>query len=160
LKSILSLIRRVKAAPFESLSRTSRSLAAREQLDEDFFGDWIPEEVELFKRYAVGLKGTAGCITDFPGVKTRGSLVPWVAHMEGMCISVEQNVAVRKEAELDTPVVELIRKVSISEQTFYRWKKVYGTGAVTGAQAQADGRRERQAETPDGRSVAEGLIKE
>ncbi len=40
--------------------------------------------------------------------------------------SVEQIVAVVKEAELGTPVAELIRKVGISEQTFYRWKKVYG----------------------------------
>lgn len=40
--------------------------------------------------------------------------------------SVEQIVAVLKEAEIGTPVAELIRKVGISEQTFYRWKKVYG----------------------------------
>lgn len=40
--------------------------------------------------------------------------------------SVEQIVAVLKEAEIGTPVVDLIRKVGISEQTFYRWKKVYG----------------------------------
>ena len=40
--------------------------------------------------------------------------------------SVKQIVAVLKEAELGTPVADLIRKVGISEQTFYRWKKVYG----------------------------------
>jgi putative transposase len=40
--------------------------------------------------------------------------------------SVEQIVSVLKEAELGTPAAELIRKVGISEQTFYRWKKVYG----------------------------------
>jgi putative transposase len=40
--------------------------------------------------------------------------------------SVEQIVAVLKEAELGTPAAELIRKIGISEQTFYRWKKVYG----------------------------------
>jgi putative transposase len=40
--------------------------------------------------------------------------------------TVEQIVAVLKEAELGTPVAELIRKIGISEQTFYRWKKVYG----------------------------------
>jgi putative transposase len=39
--------------------------------------------------------------------------------------SVEQIVAVLKEAELGSPVAELIRKVGVSEQTFYRWKKVY-----------------------------------
>lgn len=40
--------------------------------------------------------------------------------------SVEQIVAVLKQAELGMPVAELIRRVGISEQTFYRWKKVYG----------------------------------
>lgn len=39
--------------------------------------------------------------------------------------SVEQIVAVLKQAELGMPVAELIRRVGISEQTFYRWKKVY-----------------------------------
>jgi len=39
--------------------------------------------------------------------------------------SVEQIVAVLKQAELGMPVAELIRKVGISEQTFYRWKKQY-----------------------------------
>ena len=37
--------------------------------------------------------------------------------------SVEQIVAVLKQAEVGVPVAELIRKVGISEQTFYRWKK-------------------------------------
>jgi putative transposase len=39
--------------------------------------------------------------------------------------SVEQIVAVVKQAELGVPVAEVIRKVGISEQTFYRWKKQY-----------------------------------
>ena len=39
--------------------------------------------------------------------------------------SVEQIVAVLKQAEAGTPVAELIRHVGISEQTFYRWKKSY-----------------------------------
>jgi putative transposase len=39
--------------------------------------------------------------------------------------SVEQIVAVLKQAELGLPVADLIRKVGISEQTFYRWKKQY-----------------------------------
>ena len=39
--------------------------------------------------------------------------------------SVEQIVAVLKQAELGVPVAEVIRKVGISEQTFYRWKKQY-----------------------------------
>ena len=31
-----------------------------------------------------------------------------------------------KQAEVGVPVVELIRKAGISEQTFYRWKAKYG----------------------------------
>jgi len=30
-----------------------------------------------------------------------------------------------KQAELGIPVAELVRQVSVSEQTFYRWKKKY-----------------------------------
>ena len=39
--------------------------------------------------------------------------------------SVEQVVAVIKQAEVGTPVTGLIRTVGITEQTFYRWKKRY-----------------------------------
>ncbi len=38
---------------------------------------------------------------------------------------VEQIVAVLKEAEAGMPVAELIRRIGITEQTFYRWKKQY-----------------------------------
>jgi putative transposase len=34
--------------------------------------------------------------------------------------SVEQRVAVLKQAEVGVPTAELIRKVGVSEQTFYR----------------------------------------
>ena len=37
----------------------------------------------------------------------------------------EQIVAILKQAELGIPIVELIRQVGVSEQTFYRWKKKY-----------------------------------
>jgi len=37
--------------------------------------------------------------------------------------SVEQIVAILKQAELGIPIAELIRQVGVSEQTFYRWKK-------------------------------------
>ena len=37
----------------------------------------------------------------------------------------EQIVGVLKQAEVGVPVAELIRKVGVSEQTFYRWKKQY-----------------------------------
>jgi putative transposase len=39
--------------------------------------------------------------------------------------SVEQIVSVLKQAEVGFPIAELIRKVGISEQTFYRWKSKY-----------------------------------
>src|ERR1700675_4562730 len=39
--------------------------------------------------------------------------------------SVEQIVAVLKQAELGMPVVDLTRQLGISEQTFYRGKKQY-----------------------------------
>jgi putative transposase len=39
--------------------------------------------------------------------------------------SVEQIVAVLKQHELGMPIADLVRQVGISEQTFYRWKKVY-----------------------------------
>lgn len=39
--------------------------------------------------------------------------------------SVEQIVAVLKQAEMGTPVSDLIRRIGVAEQTFYRWKKRY-----------------------------------
>ena len=39
--------------------------------------------------------------------------------------SVEQMIGVWEQAEAGVPVAEVIRKVGISEQTFYRWKKQY-----------------------------------
>jgi len=39
--------------------------------------------------------------------------------------SVEQIVAVLKQAELGMSVADVTRQVGISEQTFYRWRKVY-----------------------------------
>lgn len=44
--------------------------------------------------------------------------------------SVEQIVAILKQAELGLPVADLIRQVGISEQTFYRWKKQYSGWGV------------------------------
>lgn len=37
--------------------------------------------------------------------------------------SVEQIVTILKQAEMGTPVADLIRHAGITEQTFYRWKK-------------------------------------
>ena len=38
----------------------------------------------------------------------------------------EQIAFALKQAETGTPVAEVIRRMGISEQTFYRWKKLYG----------------------------------
>ncbi len=40
--------------------------------------------------------------------------------------SEEQIAFALRQAEQGTSVVEVIRKMGISEQTFYRWKKRYG----------------------------------
>jgi len=37
----------------------------------------------------------------------------------------EQNAYALRQAETGTPVAEVMRKMGISEQTFYRWKKQY-----------------------------------
>ncbi len=39
--------------------------------------------------------------------------------------SVEQITAILRQSEAGTPVADIIRKVGIAEQTFYRWKKTY-----------------------------------
>ena len=39
--------------------------------------------------------------------------------------SVQQIIAVLKQAQLGMAVAGIIRQVGISEQTFYRWKKQY-----------------------------------
>jgi len=39
--------------------------------------------------------------------------------------NVDQIVVVLKQAEAGVPLAELIRRMGISEQTFYRWKKQY-----------------------------------
>ena len=38
----------------------------------------------------------------------------------------EQIAYALKQAETGTPVAEVLRRMGISEQTFYRWKKLYG----------------------------------
>ena len=38
----------------------------------------------------------------------------------------EQIAFALRQAETGTPVEEVIRKIGICEQTFYRWKKLYG----------------------------------
>ena len=67
--------------------------------------------------------------------------------------SVEQIVAVLKQAELGVPVAEVIRKVGISEQTFYRWKKlVRWHGDGSGPANETTPGREQPVETTGCRS--------
>lgn len=40
--------------------------------------------------------------------------------------SVEQITAILKQAALGVPIAELCRQHGISEQSYYRWKKLYG----------------------------------
>lgn len=39
--------------------------------------------------------------------------------------SVQQIVAALKQAELGMPVADLVRRLGVSEQTYYRWKRLY-----------------------------------
>lgn len=41
--------------------------------------------------------------------------------------SAEQITMALRQAEAGTPVAEVCRKLQITEQTFYRWKKKYGS---------------------------------
>ena len=43
----------------------------------------------------------------------------------------EQIVMALRQAESGTPVREIIRKLGITEPTFYRWKKKYGSLGVS-----------------------------
>lgn len=38
----------------------------------------------------------------------------------------EQIAFALKQAEAGTPAAEVIRRIAVSEQTFFQWKKVYG----------------------------------
>jgi len=38
----------------------------------------------------------------------------------------EQIVFALKQAESGTPIEEVCRKIGVSQQTFYRWKKKFG----------------------------------
>ena len=68
---------------------------------------------------------------------------------------VEQIVGVLKQAEVRVPVVELIRKVGISEQTFYQWKAKYvGLEVDPGAPDETVAGREPAVEAVGGRADA------
>ncbi len=45
--------------------------------------------------------------------------------------AVEHIAAILKQGELGTPVAELCRQHGISEQSYYRWRKAYGSLETT-----------------------------
>ena len=47
--------------------------------------------------------------------------------MKNSRYTVEQIAFALRQAESGTPVIEVCCKMGISEQTFYRWKKKYGS---------------------------------
>ena len=57
----------------------------------------------------------------------------------------EQIVGILKEQEAGAPTAEVCRRLGISEQTFYTWKKKYGGMDVS------DAKRLRQLEEENGR---------
>lgn len=57
----------------------------------------------------------------------------------------EQIAFALRQAEAGTPVAEVVRKLGVSEQTFYRWKKKYGGLGV------GELRRLRQLEEENGK---------
>jgi putative transposase len=59
--------------------------------------------------------------SEFPAKSDEGG----ICRVKRKRFSVEQIVAIVKQAEMGMPVAELIRRVGISEQTFYRWKKQF-----------------------------------
>ena len=58
--------------------------------------------------------------------------------------SVEQITGILKQAEIGTPVADLLRQHGVSEQSFYRWKKQYGGTAPSEAR-ELQGLREENA---------------
>ena len=58
--------------------------------------------------------------------------------------SVEQITAVLKQVEGGIPVGDVCRQAGVSEQTFYRWKKVYG-GMLPGEAREVKQLREENA---------------
>jgi putative transposase len=67
--------------------------------------------------------------SDF-GSKNRGPITESAPEKGGFCREAEaiqpSNRSLQlKQAEAGVPLVELLRRVGVSEQTFYRWKKQY-----------------------------------
>lgn len=64
--------------------------------------------------------------------------------------SIEQIVAVLRQAQAGTPEAELIRRLGISELTFCRWKKLYGGLSALQGRRAAGGSRQGPPRRPTG----------
>ena len=58
--------------------------------------------------------------------------------------SVEQITSILKQADLGTPVAELCRIHGVSEQSYYRWRRLYGGLKVDQARRLKELERENQ----------------
>ena len=62
------------------MSRVSDAVLSREKLLQDFFGGWIPSDVELLQKYAHALEGVpaSGELIDWLGVRTDLQMHTWL----------------------------------------------------------------------------------
>lgn len=62
------------------MSRVSDAVLSRENLLQDFFGGWIPSDVELLQKYAHALEGVpaSGELIDWLGVRTDLQMHTWL----------------------------------------------------------------------------------
>ena len=63
------------------------AVAAREAVGNDFFGGWVPADIELFRKYHTEVQGKPGYISDYFGVRTRTDNVPWAAALDGQLLT-------------------------------------------------------------------------
>jgi FkbM family methyltransferase len=66
--------------------RMQGAIAARETLGNDFFGGWVPADIELFRKYHMEIECKPGYISDYFGVRTRTDNVPWAAALDGQLL--------------------------------------------------------------------------
>jgi FkbM family methyltransferase len=71
----------------EFSSRVSSAVQARSHMENDFFGGWQPDDIELFCKYRSAIAPVPGCITDFFGARTPVSCIPWAERHSGAVLA-------------------------------------------------------------------------